>query len=224
MLPANVGLVKTCHSGLDKHKQFEDDPMQTDLVLNRVVGSNSGFRETKNNVRETLKYETINDWTNMTYLANLTDIIESWNVDIEISYAEFEKLKISRQFRQWITNDGTINKMDDALAQVCVDELKNFTIHNYPQPMAMKLSLLCVFSVIYAIIIEQIRAQGLENLHKFYTLTPNAEKNYDQASVPNKIDLSDEFTLFNMKKKAANGEYENEEKKRVGFQKITSLL
>jgi hypothetical protein len=63
-----------------------------------VVGPNTSIRETKNNVRETLKYETINDWANMTHLANLRDILESWNVDIEIPYAEFEKLKITRVF------------------------------------------------------------------------------------------------------------------------------
>jgi hypothetical protein len=34
----------------------------------------------------------------MTHLANLRDILESWNVDIEIPYAEFEKLKITRAF------------------------------------------------------------------------------------------------------------------------------
>ncbi|KAA6390859.1 MAG: hypothetical protein EZS28_013611, partial [Streblomastix strix] len=295
MLPANVGLVKTCHSGLHaycnkngyrlpnnrcikcivldnieidifaqmyKHKSFEDDPMQTDLVQNRVVGPNTSIRETKNNVRETLKYETINDWVNMTHLANLRDILESWNVDIEIPYAEFEKLKITRVFGQQITNDGTIDKMDDELAQACVDGLKNLTIHNYPQPIAMEISLLSVFSGIYGIANEQIRGQGLENVRKFNMLTPNAEKNYSQALgqgerkpnawiltkilkyhnkeyyeqtikpllkknyevkklekqiyinqtlIPNKIDLSDDFTLLNMQEKAANGEYENEE-------------
>ncbi|KAA6365721.1 MAG: hypothetical protein EZS28_038752 [Streblomastix strix] len=84
MLPANVGLVKTCHSGLHTycnkngyrlpinrcvkciildnieidiftqmftHKSFEEDPIQTDLVQNRVVGPNTSIRETKNNVR-----------------------------------------------------------------------------------------------------------------------------------------------------------------------------
>ncbi|KAA6362431.1 MAG: hypothetical protein EZS28_042042, partial [Streblomastix strix] len=295
MLPANFGLVKTCHSGLHaycnqngyrlpnnrcikcivldnieidifaqmyKHKSFEDDHMQTDLVQNRVVGPNTSIRETKNNVRETLKYETINDWANMTHLANLRDILESWNVDIEIPYAEFEKLKITRAFGQQTTNDGTIDKMDDELAQACVDGLKNLTIHNYPQPIAMEVSLLSVFSGIYGIANEQIRGQGLENVRKFNTLTPNAEKNYSQALgqgerkpnawiltkilkyhnkeyyeqtikpllkknyeakklvkqihinqtlKPNKIDLSDDFTLLHIQKKAANGEYENEE-------------
>ncbi|KAA6309820.1 MAG: hypothetical protein EZS28_056432, partial [Streblomastix strix] len=38
---------------------------QNELVQNRVVGPNSSFRETKNNKRETLKYEAINDWANM---------------------------------------------------------------------------------------------------------------------------------------------------------------
>ncbi|KAA6404296.1 MAG: hypothetical protein EZS28_000182 [Streblomastix strix] len=159
------------------HKQFEDDPMQIDLVQNRVVGPNTSIRETKNNVRETLKYETINDWANMTHLTNLRDMLESWNVDIEIPKAEFEKLKIIRIFGQQITNDGTIDKMDDEFAQVRLDGLKNLTIHNYPQPISMEVSLLCVFSGIYGIVSEQIRAQVLENVRQFNTLTANAEKN-----------------------------------------------
>ncbi|KAA6373608.1 MAG: hypothetical protein EZS28_030865, partial [Streblomastix strix] len=295
MLPANVGLVKTCHGGLHaycnkngyrlpnnrcikcivldnieidifaqmyKHKSFEDDPMQTDLVQNRVVGPNTSIRETKNHVRETLKYETINDWASMTHLANLRDILEQWNVDIELPYAEYEQKRITRAFGQQITNDGTIDKMDDELAQACVDGLKNLTIHNYPQPIAMEVSLLSIFSGIYGIANEQIRAQGLENVRKFNTLTANAEKNYsqslgqgerkpnvwilakiikyhnkeyyeqiikpllkknyeakklekqvhiNQSLIPNKIDLTDDFTLLNMQEKAANGEYENEE-------------
>ncbi|KAA6404134.1 MAG: hypothetical protein EZS28_000337 [Streblomastix strix] len=214
MLPANVGLVKTCHSGLHsycnkngyrlpnnrcvkcivldnfkidifaqvyKHKSFENDPMQTYLVQNRGVGPNTCIRETKNNVRETLKYETISDQANMTHLANLRDILESWNVVIELPYAEFEKLKITRAFGQQITNDGIIDKMNNELVQACVDGLMNLTIHNYPQPIAMEVSLLSFFCGIYGITNEQIRAQGLQNICKFNTLTPNAEKNYGQA-------------------------------------------
>ncbi|KAA6364833.1 MAG: hypothetical protein EZS28_039640 [Streblomastix strix] len=71
--------------------------------------------------------------------------------------------------------------MDDEFAQACIDGLKNLTIHNYPQPIAMEVSLQSVFSGIYGIANEQIRAQGLENIRKFNTLTPNAEKNYSQA-------------------------------------------
>ncbi|KAA6370542.1 MAG: hypothetical protein EZS28_033931 [Streblomastix strix] len=119
-----------------------------------------------------------------------------------------------------------------------------------------------VFSGIYGIANEQIKGQGLENVRKFNTLTPNAEKNYGQALsqgerkpnaqiltkvlkyhnkeyykqtiqpllkrnyearklekqvhinqtlILNKIDLSDDFTLLLIQKKAASGEYENEE-------------
>ncbi|KAA6353039.1 MAG: hypothetical protein EZS28_051434, partial [Streblomastix strix] len=107
--------------------------------------------------------------------------LKSWNVDIEIPYAEFEKLKITRVFGQQITNDGTIDKMNDELAQPCVDGQKNLTIHNYHQSIAMEISLLSVFSGIYGIANEQIRGQGLENVRKFNTFTPNAEKNYGQA-------------------------------------------
>ncbi|KAA6394444.1 MAG: hypothetical protein EZS28_010031 [Streblomastix strix] len=135
----------------------------------------------------------------------------------------------------------------------------------------MEVSLLSVFSEIYVIANEQIIGQGLENIHKFNTLTPNAEKNYGQALgqgerkpnvwiltkiliyhnkeyyeqtikpllnknyeakklekqihinqtlIPNKIDLSDDFTLFNMQEKAANGEYENEEQIEMGLTRL----
>ncbi|KAA6361691.1 MAG: hypothetical protein EZS28_042782 [Streblomastix strix] len=54
------------------------------------------------------------------------------------------------------------------------------------------------------------------------TIKPLLKKNYEakklekqihinQILIPNKIDLSDDFTLLNMQEKAANGEYENEE-------------
>ncbi|KAA6396539.1 MAG: hypothetical protein EZS28_007936 [Streblomastix strix] len=176
MLSANVGLVKTYHTQI-----IQDDPMQTDFVQNRVVGPNTSIQETKNNVRETLKYETINDWANMTHLTILKDILESWNVVIQIPYVEFEKLKIIKAFGKQITNDGTTDKMDDELAQTCVDGLKNLTIHNYPQPIAIEVSLLSLFLGIYGIANEQIRVQRLENVRKFNTLTPNPEKNYSQA-------------------------------------------
>ncbi|KAA6377877.1 MAG: hypothetical protein EZS28_026596 [Streblomastix strix] len=199
MLPANVGLVKTCYGELHaycnkngyrffnnrcakcivldnikidifaqtyKHKSFDDDPI---------------IREKKSNIIEALKYEAINEWASMSHLGNLRDILEKWNVDIEIPYAEFEKLKITRVFGQSITNDGIIDKMDDELAQACVDGLKNLTIYNYSQPIVMEVPLLSVFCEIYGKANQQIRAQGLENIRKFNTLTPNAEKNYGQA-------------------------------------------
>ncbi|KAA6361154.1 MAG: hypothetical protein EZS28_043319 [Streblomastix strix] len=115
MLLANVGLVKTCHSGLHaycnkngyrlpnnrcvkciildnieidvfaqmyKYKSFEEDPIQTDLVQNRVVGPNTSIRETKKNVRETLKYETINEWVNeqINDLINYSKLFQVINV------------------------------------------------------------------------------------------------------------------------------------------------
>ncbi|KAA6394713.1 MAG: hypothetical protein EZS28_009761 [Streblomastix strix] len=233
MLPANVRLVKTFHSGLHvycnkngyrlpnnrcmkcivldnieidifaqiyEHKSIEDDPMQTDLVQNRVVGPKTSIRETKNGIRETLKYETINDCASMTHLVNQREILESWNVDIEIQYMEFEKLKIARAVDQQITNYGTIDKMDGELAQACVDGMKNFTIHNYPLPIAMEVSLLSLFSGISGIVNEQVRAQRLENIRKFNIITPNAEKNYDQAFCQGE---------HKPNKKAASGETED---------------
>ncbi|KAA6403761.1 MAG: hypothetical protein EZS28_000717 [Streblomastix strix] len=136
--------------------------IQCKQILCKIVqlAPNTSIRETKNNIREAHKYETVNDWANMTHLANLRDILEKWNVDIEIPYAEFEKLKLTRVFGQQITNDGTIDKMDDELAQACVDGLMNLTIHNYSQLIVMEISLLSVFSEIYGKANEQIRAQG----------------------------------------------------------------
>ncbi|KAA6371703.1 MAG: hypothetical protein EZS28_032770 [Streblomastix strix] len=184
MLPANVGLVKTSHSGLHAYyyKNRYHLPNNRYPVQNREVGSNTSIRETKNNVRETLKYEVINDWANMTHLVNPRDILKKWNADLEILYIQFYKYKITIVFEQQISNVGTIDKKVDAeLAQSWVDGLKNLTIHNYPQQITIKESLLCVFSGIYGIANEQIRGQGLENVRKFNTLIPNAEKNYEQA-------------------------------------------
>ncbi|KAA6401875.1 MAG: hypothetical protein EZS28_002593 [Streblomastix strix] len=100
-----------------KHKEYSEDPEQKELIQNRVVGPNSLFREIKNNKNETLKYETINDWGNMTHLASIRDILDKWNVDIEISYAEYIEKKQKREFGQQITDDGTIDKKNDELAQ-----------------------------------------------------------------------------------------------------------
>ncbi|KAA6394538.1 MAG: hypothetical protein EZS28_009935 [Streblomastix strix] len=46
----------------------------------------------------------------------------------------------------------------------------------------MEVSLLSVFSGLYGITNEQIRAQGMDNIRKFNKLTANAEKNYGQAA------------------------------------------
>ncbi|KAA6373697.1 MAG: hypothetical protein EZS28_030776 [Streblomastix strix] len=155
---------------------------QKELVWNRVVGPNSSFRETKNNKRETLKYETINDWANMTHLASLREILDSWNVDIEISFKDYVDKVNMREFGWKITEEGTIDKMNDEIAQARVNGLKNLEIHNYPQPIYMEVSLLSIFSGLYGITNEQIRAEGMKNIRQYNKLTPNAEKNYGQAA------------------------------------------
>ncbi|KAA6371518.1 MAG: hypothetical protein EZS28_032956 [Streblomastix strix] len=94
---------------------------QKELVQNRVVGPNSSFRETKNNKRETLKYEAINDWANMTHLASMRDILDSWNVDIEISFKEYVDKVNMREFGWQITEEGTFDKMNDEITQACVN-------------------------------------------------------------------------------------------------------
>ncbi|KAA6394712.1 MAG: hypothetical protein EZS28_009760 [Streblomastix strix] len=155
---------------------------QKELVQNRVVGPNSSFRETKNNKRETLKYEAINGWANMTHLANIREILVSWNVEIEIPFKEYIDKVNMREFGQQIAEEGTIDKLNDEFAQACVDGLKNLEIHNYPQPINMEVLLLSVFSGIYGITNEQIRAEGMKNIRQYNKLTPNAEKNYGEAS------------------------------------------
>ncbi|KAA6403299.1 MAG: hypothetical protein EZS28_001171 [Streblomastix strix] len=71
--------------------------------------------------------------------------------------------------------------MNDELAQACVNGLKNLEIHNYLQPINMEVFRLSLFSGIYGINNEQIRAQGLDNIRQFNKLSANAEKNYGQA-------------------------------------------
>ncbi|KAA6390720.1 MAG: hypothetical protein EZS28_013752 [Streblomastix strix] len=155
---------------------------QKELVQKRVVGLNSSFRETKNNKRETLKYEEVNDWANMTHLSSLREILDSWNVDIEIPFKDYVDKVNMREFGWQITEEGTIDKMSDEIAQVCVNGLKNLEIHNYPQPINMEVSLLSVFSGLYGITNEQIRAEGIKNIRQYNKLTANAEKNYGEAS------------------------------------------
>ncbi|KAA6383529.1 MAG: hypothetical protein EZS28_020945 [Streblomastix strix] len=165
-----------------KHKEYSEDPEQQELIQNRIVGLNSSFGETKNNKRETLKYEAVNDWTNMTHLASLRETLDKWNVDIEISYAEYIDKKQKREFCQQITDYGTIDKMNDELAQACIDGFKNLTIHNYPQAIAMKIQLLNVFSGLYGITNEKVRAEGIANIRQYNKLTANAKMNYGYAA------------------------------------------
>ncbi|KAA6332142.1 MAG: hypothetical protein EZS28_053313, partial [Streblomastix strix] len=155
---------------------------QKELVQNRVVGPNSSFRETKNNKRETLNYEAVNDWANMTHLASLREILDSWNVDIEIPFKDYVDKVNMREFGWQITEEGTIDKMNDEIAQACVDGLKNLEIHNYPQPINMEVSLLSIFSGLFGITNEQIRAEGMKNIREYNKLSANAEKNYGEAS------------------------------------------
>ncbi|KAA6358381.1 MAG: hypothetical protein EZS28_046092, partial [Streblomastix strix] len=152
------------------------------LVQNRVVAPNTSIHETKNSQRTTLKYEAINDWANMTNLASLREILEKWNVDIEVSYAEYGKQLQERMLNQQINNDGMIEPMSNELAQACVDGLKNLTIHNYPQAINIEVSLLSIFSGLYGITNESIRIEGINNIRKFNKLTANADKNYGQAA------------------------------------------
>ncbi|KAA6396005.1 MAG: hypothetical protein EZS28_008463, partial [Streblomastix strix] len=198
MLPYNVGLVKTAHGGLHIYcnrnfyllpsnrcvKCIVLDNIEIDMFGQMFKYKEHGGMEQKELVqnRVTLKYEAINDWSNMTLLASLREILDSWNVDIEIPFKEYVDKVNMREFGWQITKEGTIDKMNDEIAQACFNGLKNLDICNYPQPINMEVSLLSVFSGIYGIINEQIRAEGLGNIRKFNKLTANAEKNYGQAA------------------------------------------
>ncbi|KAA6378906.1 MAG: hypothetical protein EZS28_025567, partial [Streblomastix strix] len=187
MLPANVGLVKTAHGGL--HAYYNRDG--NTLLSNRYV-----------QVQGTQKNGT--KGTCIKSSASLREILDSWNVDIERPLKEYVDKVNMREFGWQITEEGTIDKMNDEIAQACVNELKNLEIHNYPQPINMEVSLLSVFAGIYGITNEQIRAEGLGNIRKFNKLTANAEKNYGQAafngerySSKNITDIDDFVGKFN---------------------------
>ncbi|KAA6362048.1 MAG: hypothetical protein EZS28_042425, partial [Streblomastix strix] len=232
------------------------------LVQNRVVAPSTAIRETKNNQRVILKYEAINDWENISHLESLREILDKWNIDIDMSYKDFAQQQHDRIYGLLIKDDGTIEQMNDELAQVYINKLKNLEIYNYPQPINMEVSLLSTFCGLYGISNESIRAEGINNIRQFNKLSANADKDYGQAAsngerkpnlriftkilkyrnkeyyeliikpqlkknyevkmkekqilinqtlVPNKNDLTDNFTLFHIQLKAANGEYENEE-------------
>ncbi|KAA6321422.1 MAG: hypothetical protein EZS28_054556, partial [Streblomastix strix] len=153
-----------------------------EIVQNRVVAPNTAIRETKNNQRVTLKYEAVNDWENASHLASLREILDKWNIDIEMSYKDYAQQQHDRIYGVQVNDEGTVEQMNDELAQACVDGLKNLEIHNYPQPINMEVSLLSIFCGLYGITNESIRSEGIGNIRKFNKLSANADKNYGQAS------------------------------------------
>ncbi|KAA6374579.1 MAG: hypothetical protein EZS28_029894, partial [Streblomastix strix] len=153
-----------------------------EIVQNRVVAPNTAIRETKNNQRVTLKYEAVNDWENASHLASLREILDKWNIDIEMSYKDYAQQLHDRKYGIQINDEGTIEQMSDELAQACVDGLKNLDIHNYPQPINMEVSLLSIFCGLYGITNESIRAEGMNNIRQFNKLSANADKNYGQSA------------------------------------------
>ncbi|KAA6361263.1 MAG: hypothetical protein EZS28_043210, partial [Streblomastix strix] len=158
----NVDLVKTAHDGLHIYcnrniyllpsnrnvkvaitDSFDIDTKE--IVQNRVVAPNTAIRETKNNQRITLKYEAVNDWGNASHLASLREILDKWNIDIEMSYKDYAQQQHDRIYGVQINDNGAIEQMNDELAQACIDGLKNLDIHNYPQPINMEVYLLSIF-------------------------------------------------------------------------------
>ncbi|KAA6393539.1 MAG: hypothetical protein EZS28_010936 [Streblomastix strix] len=122
------------------------------------------------------------------------EILDSWDVYIEIPFNEYVDKANMREFGWQITDEGTIDKMNDVLAQACVNGLSNLEIHNYPQPINMEVFLISIFSGIYGIINEQIRAEGLDNISKFNKLTLNTDKNSGQAAFNEELQSSKNIT------------------------------
>ncbi|KAA6389502.1 MAG: hypothetical protein EZS28_014971 [Streblomastix strix] len=161
--------------------KIENGQETKEIVQNRIVDLNKSIRETKNNQRVTLKYEAVNDWENASHLASLREILDKWNIDIEMSYKDCTQQQQDRIYVEQINKDGAIEQMNDELAQACVDGLKNLEIHNYPQPISMEVSLLSIFCGLYGIANESIRAEGMKNIRQFNKLNANADKNYGQT-------------------------------------------
>ncbi|KAA6397780.1 MAG: hypothetical protein EZS28_006694 [Streblomastix strix] len=135
---------------MNKYK-IENGQETKELVQNRIVAPNTTIRETKNNVRQIFKYEAINDWDNASHLASLRQILDQWNVDIEMSYQDYIQQQHDRKYGVQINEDGTIDKMNDELALAYIDNLKSLDIHNYLQPINMEVSLLSLFCGLYGI-------------------------------------------------------------------------
>ncbi|KAA6394594.1 MAG: hypothetical protein EZS28_009877 [Streblomastix strix] len=166
---------------MTKYK-IENGQETKEIVQNRVVAPNTAIRETKNNQRITLKYEAVNDWENVSHFASLREILDKWNIDIEMSYKDYAQQRHDRIYGVQINDEGTIEQMNDELAQTCVDGLKNLDIHNYPQPINMEVSLLGIFCGLYGISNESIVAEGMKNIRQFNKLSTNVDKNYGQVS------------------------------------------
>ncbi|KAA6400528.1 MAG: hypothetical protein EZS28_003950 [Streblomastix strix] len=166
---------------MNKHK-IENGKETKQIVQNRVVAPITAIQETKNNQRVILKYEAINDWENVSHLASLREIFDQWNINIEMSYKDYAQQQHDRIYGVQINDEGTIEQMNDELAQACVDGLENLDIHNCPQPIHMEVSLLNIFCGLYGFRNESIRAEGIGNIRKFNKLSANADKNHGQAS------------------------------------------
>ncbi|KAA6402424.1 MAG: hypothetical protein EZS28_002042, partial [Streblomastix strix] len=168
MLPSNRNIKVITRDNFDidifaqmSRYKIENGKETNELIQNRIVAPNTTIRETKNNVRQILKYEAINDWANASHLASLRQILDQWNVDIEMSQQDYVQQQHDRNYGVQINDDGTIDKMNDELALACIDGLRDLDIHNYPQPLNKEVSLLSLFCGLYGITNETIRAQGI---------------------------------------------------------------
>ncbi|KAA6394722.1 MAG: hypothetical protein EZS28_009747 [Streblomastix strix] len=152
----NVKVVTTDSFDIDVFVQMSKQKIENgqetkEIIQNRVVAPNTAIRETKSNQRVALKYEAVNDWENASHLASLREILDKWNIDIEMSYKDYAQQQHDRISGVQIKDDGTIEQMNDEFAQACVDGLKNLDTHNYPQPINIEVSLLSIFCGLFGI-------------------------------------------------------------------------
>ncbi|KAA6370242.1 MAG: hypothetical protein EZS28_034231 [Streblomastix strix] len=119
---------------------------------------------------------------NLSHFASLREILDEQNVNIEISLEVYVQQQLDRKYCQQVNDDGTIEQMNDKLAQACIDGLKNYDIHNYPQPINMEVSLLSIFYGLYGITNEQIKLQRINNIRQTNKLSANVEMIQGQAS------------------------------------------
>ncbi|KAA6396494.1 MAG: hypothetical protein EZS28_007980 [Streblomastix strix] len=179
MHPVNVGLVKNAHGGLYTYcnrnyyrlpsnhnvKVAITDSFDIDVFAQMTKYKIENGQETKDIVQNRV-------------VAPSTSIRETKNN--KRGTLKYEA--VNGIYMVQINDDCAIEQMNDELAQACVDGMKNLDIHNYSQPINMEVSLLNIFCGLYGINNETIRGEGMKNIRQFNKLSPNADKNYGQAS------------------------------------------
>ncbi|KAA6395906.1 MAG: hypothetical protein EZS28_008566 [Streblomastix strix] len=127
------------------------------LVENRVMLPESKVRIMDKGVqmKEILHYKERNDWSNATHLASLFDILGKWNIDLT---AKDMNICI-------IIDDCILDQMPKDTADVCIDGLKELSIHNDTNTLEREISLLSLF----------MGLNGLQHLGEQYKEAPYSE-------------------------------------------------